>query len=85
MYDYRVPNAPFRDRFLELANREMLDAAEVAHRAGWITNEGPNTKRVERALGLRPNTRGNVQDELPALNALDLMRALHLDPFECGL
>lgn len=86
-----VPNEVFRERFLELGEREGLTAAQLGARLGWFNNrradqgEYGDTTRVLRALGLRPEAGGEARRFVQYETAVVLARALDLDPVDVGI
>jgi hypothetical protein len=81
-----VPNELLRERFLASG----MTPSEVAIAAGWESRGRPDSSRVAVALGLRPSTGGRgfhrgICKKLEEDTALELGRALGLDPFEIGL
>jgi hypothetical protein len=92
----RVPNAPLREAFLASG----LSAKVVAERLGWMRRPTPATRRrghladdtrVRSALGLKrsaPSRHGRVPTVRQTLDydvALQIARALDLDPVDVGL
>jgi len=78
-------NAPFRERFLELEEKEGLSLGEVAARCGWVQwkkgKERCDSTRVARQLGMAVDC-GKIRTEVTAENALLLCKALHIDPVD---
>jgi hypothetical protein len=81
-----VEVAPLREAFL----RSDRTAADVARELGWTTRrnvaDGP---RVRRVLGLRPYTTRSggkrYTERCDESTAVNILRALNLDPWEVGL
>lgn len=84
-HDSRAPKSidvePLQRAFLESG----LTASEVARRLGWEWNGRPDTTRVRRRLGLVANSETGRCSHVWYRTAVDLARALDVDPFEVGV
>ena len=83
-----IPNKPFRERYLDLVEKEGLTLGEVAYRAGWVSKrrgkEKPDSSRVARTLGIVEED-GRRRENLSYEIAVLLARALHMDLTELGI
>lgn len=78
----QVPNAPLRERYLVLAERDGLTLSRLAELAGVS-----DSTAVARMLGLRLDARfaGGRRESVDYDRAVRIARALGLDPFEAGV
>ena len=93
--DHRLVEVdPFRERYVELREREGLTLSMVADRLGWTIPPSPaypevrpDTTRAARALGLKPymsKRRTYIRSRVREGTARKLAEALDMDPYEAG-
>lgn len=90
-----IPVAPLRDKVSELM-AEGLTISDVARQLGWVNGTQPDTSRLQRRLGLKPDskniktlkdgTRKTYSQEPHGFinydRAVELCRALGCDPVD---
>lgn len=96
MIDDRVPVDMFRTRFLDLLASGCRTADDVARDAGYWGSGKGDTRRLRKKLGLDAHVSKKlvngewqryeyVQKTVSYGDAVDLCRALHLDPVDVGV
>lgn len=91
----KVPNAPLRERLLDLIAAGRITVAQAAVNAGWRTGRGGgDTLRMKRTLGLVPSNDGTrrdgtryttVRETIDYETAVRLCHALHAHPADMGI
>lgn len=77
-----VPTAVLREAF----QASGLPATTVALRLGWFDSRNyPDSPRVHRVLGLRPDSDGSYRQRVRQTTAVRFADALELAPVDIGL
>jgi hypothetical protein len=78
---------PLQEKFIRLYGNESISFSEVARRIQWYRSGVPDSHKVSRELGLVLSNGlfqiTKLETEYPI--ALELSRALHVDPVDCGI
>jgi hypothetical protein len=88
----KVPNKPLRERFNYLVSTNQITLIQLAEYLGW-EDESKNGKRyavskVKRFLGLSPyKSHGKMlmRKAIDEQKAIELAKAMYLDPVDIGL
>jgi hypothetical protein len=87
----RVSNEPLRERLVFLLAHDRVTLGEVAEGMGWVRSvreRRPDTSRVQRTLGLRPdqdrNGRQYYRQTVDHATAERFARVLDIDPIDAG-